>query len=306
MQTINFQNHNGQGITMAADLHTPADFDASRRYPAIVVGHPGGGVKEQAAGLYAAKLAERGFVAIAFDASYQGASGGTPRQLENPSIRSEDFSAVIDHLTTLAFVDAERIGAMGVCAGGGYAANAAITDRRIKALGTVSAVNIGAMFRQGWDGQSPAADAAGLLQFGALARSHDAAKASEAMTIPLAPLRKEDAPNAELAEAWEYYHTPRCQHPNAPGFTYARNLNQLVTYDAFAFADFCLTQPVLSVVGSQAGSRWMSEDLISRAASNDKTLHVVDGGNHMSFYDVPQYVNAAVAQLAPFFQRTLA
>ncbi|MCB1745306.1 MAG: alpha/beta hydrolase, partial [Gammaproteobacteria bacterium] len=90
MQTVTFKNRNGQGITMAADIYTPAGFDATkpetRRYPAIVVGHPGGGVKEQAAGLYAAKLAEQGFVAVAFDASYQGASGGEPRQLENPHV----------------------------------------------------------------------------------------------------------------------------------------------------------------------------------------------------------------------------
>lgn len=304
MQTITFPNRNGQGITMAADIHTSSGFDVGQRYPAIVIAHPGGGVKEQAAGLYAAKLAEHGFVAIAFDASYQGASSGEPRQLENPYIRTEDVSAVIDHLTTLPYVDTDRIAAMGVCAGGGYAANAAINDHRIKALATVSAVNIGAMFRNGWDGNTPSADAMGLLQYGAQARSNDAA--AQAMTIPLAPLRKEDAPNAELAEAWEYYHTPRCQHPNAPGFTYARNLTQLVTYDAFNFAEIYLTQPVLTVVGSEAGSKWMSDDLIRRAASTDKTLHVVEGGNHMSFYDVPYYVDAAIAQLVPFFNAKLA
>lgn len=226
MQTITFPNRNGQGITLAADIHTPADFDAAKRYPAIVIAHPGGGVKEQAAGLYAAKLAKHGFVAVAFDASYQGASSGEPRQLENPYIRTEDVSAVIDHLTTLPYVDAERIGAMGVCAGGGYAANAAINDRRIKALGTVSAVNIGAMFRNGWEGNKPSAEAMGLLQYGSQARTNDVA--AQAMTIPMAPMRKEDAPNAELAEAWEYYHTPRCQHPNAPGFTLARNLVSLI------------------------------------------------------------------------------
>ncbi|WP_062194490.1 alpha/beta hydrolase [Caldimonas taiwanensis] len=304
MQTITFQNRNGQGITMAANIHTPADFDAAKRYPAIVVAHPGGGVKEQAAGLYAAKLAAHGFVTVAFDASYQGASTGEPRQLENPYIRTEDLSAVIDHLITLPYVDAERIAAMGVCAGGGYAANAAINDRRIKALGTVSAVNIGAMFRQGWEGKNPAKDAIGLLQHGSQARSHDAT-AQALMTIPMAPMRKEDAPNAELAEAWEYYHTPRCQHPNAPGFTLARNLTQLVTYDAFNFAELYLTQPVLAIVGSEAGSKWMSEDLIQRAASTDKRLHVVPGGNHMSFYDVPRYVDEAVTALASFFQSKL-
>ena len=150
MQKVNFKNLNGQGIVMAAVINVPAGFDAARQYPAIVVAHPGGGVKEQTAGLYARKLAEQGFVTIAFDASYQGESTGEPRQLENPHVRTEDVSAVIDYLTTLPYVDQARIAAMGICAGGGYAANAAINDRRIKALATVSAVNIGAMFRNGW------------------------------------------------------------------------------------------------------------------------------------------------------------
>ncbi|KJV24795.1 hypothetical protein VI06_21080 [Aquitalea magnusonii] len=304
MQNITFQNLNGQGITMAANIHLPADFDASQKYPAIVVTHPGGGVKEQTAGLYASKLAENGFVAIAFDASYQGASSGMPRQLENPYIRTEDISAVIDYLTGLEYVDTARIAAMGICAGGGYAANAAINDRRIKALATVSAVNIGAMFRNGWENTVKDADAVGYLDFGSQARSADAAQAQLA-TLPLAPMREEDAPNAELREAWEYYHTPRCAHPNAPGFMLTRSLTQLISYDAYHKAEAFLTQPVLAIAGSAAGSKWMSEDLIARAASTDKQLHVVAGANHMSLYDVEQYVAEAVATLVPFFQRTL-
>lgn len=304
MQSITFQNLNGQGITMAANIHLPVGFNASQKYPAIVVTHPGGGVKEQTAGLYASKLAENGFVAIAFDASYQGASSGMPRQLENPYIRTEDISAVIDYLTGLEYVDAARIAAMGICAGGGYAANAAINDRRIKALATVSAVNIGAMFRNGWENTVKDADAVGYLDFGSQARSADSAQAQLA-TLPLAPMREEDAPNAELREAWEYYHTPRCAHPNAPGFMLTRSLTQLISYDAYNKAEAFLTQPVLAIAGSEAGSKWMSEDLIARAASTDKQLHVVAGANHMSLYDVDQYVTEAVATLVPFFQRTL-
>jgi len=304
MQSITFQNLNGQGITMAANIYLPAGFDASQKYPAIVVTHPGGGVKEQTAGLYASKLAENGFVAIAFDASYQGASSGMPRQLENPYIRTEDISAVIDYLTGLEYVDTARISAMGICAGGGYAANAAINDRRIKALATVSAVNIGAMFRNGWENTVKDADAVGYLDFGSQARSADAAQAQLAM-LPLAPMREEDAPNAELREAWEYYHTPRCAHPNAPGFMLTRSLTQIISYDAYNKAEAFLTQPVLAIVGSEAGSKWMSDDLLARAASTDKQLHVVNGANHMSLYDVAQYVAEAVATLVPFFQRTL-
>lgn len=304
MPNITFPNLNGHGITMAAVINFPADFDESRTYPAVVVSHPGGGVKEQAAGLYAQKLAESGLITIAFDRSYQGASTGEPRQLENPFVSTEDISAVIDYLTTLPYVDADRIGAMGVCAGAGYSANAAINDRRIKALGMVSAVNIGQMFRNGWENNVADADATGYLEFGSSARTGDAAS-GEYSVIPLAPMKEEDAPNEELREAWEYYHTERAAHPNAPGFALARNLNQIITYDAYHKAEAFLTQPVLAVAGSVAGSKWMSDDLIQRAASQDKTLHIIDGANHMSLYDVPQYVNEAVAELAAFFARTL-
>ncbi|HDX8617863.1 TPA: alpha/beta hydrolase [Aeromonas dhakensis] len=304
MSHVTFPNRNGQGITLAAIVHFPPHFDERKQYPAVVVSHPGGGVKEQTAGLYASKLAEQGLIAIAFDRSYQGESSGEPRQLENPHVSTEDVSAVVDYLTTLPYVDENRIGAMGICAGAGYSANAAIQDRCIKALGMVSAVNIGQMFRNGWDNSVKDADAMGYLAFGSQARTTDAAGSGYA-TIPLAPLREEDAPNEELREAWEYYHTPRCEHPNAPGFALTRNLNQIITYDAYHKAEAFLTQPILAVAGSVAGSKWMSDDLLARAASTDKTLHVVEGANHMSLYDVPRHVDEAVAQLVPFFLRTL-
>ncbi|WP_370261364.1 alpha/beta hydrolase [Limnobacter sp.] len=305
MEKIQIQNFNGQNITLAAVINHPKNFDPSTQYPAIVVAHPGGGVKEQTAGLYAQKLAEQGFVTIAFDASFQGESTGEPRQLENPYVRTEDISAIVDYFTTLPFVDPSRIAAMGICAGGGYAANAAINDRRIKALATVSAVNIGSMFRNGWDNNVKDADAAAYLDFGSQARSRDVAESNYA-TIPLAPMRKEDAPNKELEEAWEYYHTPRAQHPNAPGFALARNLNQIITYDAYNKAEAFLTQPILTIAGSVAGSKWMSEDLLARAASQDKHMHVVEGANHMSMYDGPDYVREAVNELTKFFKRTIA
>lgn len=304
MEKVSFKNLNGLGITMSANVYLPPNFDSSQQYAAVVVSHPGGGVKEQAAGLYASKLAETGVVTIAFDRSYQGESGGEPRQLENPHVSAEDVSAVVDYLTSLSYIDNNRIGAMGVCAGGGYSANAAINDRRIKAVGTVSAVNIGQMFRNGWENTVADADAIPMLEAGSQARTSDASNADLA-TIPLAPLRKEDAPNAELEQAWEYYHTSRCEHPNAPGYTLARNLNQIITYDAYHKAEAFLTQPLLCVAGSAAGSKWMSDDLIARAASTDKTLHVIDGANHMELYDGEAYVAEAVSVLAGFFNSRL-
>ncbi len=304
MNTVKFQNSNSQDITMAANIHYPSNFDETQKYAAIVVTHPGGGVKEQTAGLYASKLAEQGFIAIAFDASYQGESTGLSRQLENPYIRTEDISAVIDYLTTLNYVDHNRIGAMGICAGGGYTANAAINDRRIKAVGTVSAVNIGSMFRNGWENTVKDADALPYIQAGSDARTADVTSGNIA-TIPLAPLKEEDAPNEELRQAWEYYHTPRAAHPNSPSFATTRSLTQLITYDAYNKAEAFLTQPLVAIAGSVAGSKWMSEDLIQRAASQDKTLHIVEGANHMELYDIPQYVNEASNVLADFFKMKL-
>ena len=301
---ISFINTNTPTVTLAAVIFFPPEFDEQRRYPAIVVSHPGGGVKEQTAGTYAQSLSERGFVTIAYDASYQGESSGEPRQLENPHIRTEDVSAVIDYLTTQPFVDAARIGAMGICAGAGYTANAAIQDRRIRAIGTVSAVNIGAMFRNGWENNVKSIDALPLIAAGSDARTEDI-RSDRPSTMPLAPMNESDAPNEELRQAWEYYHTPRAQYPTAPGFATLRSLNQIITYDAYQMAETYLTQPVQIVAGSAAGSKWMSDDLYDRAASGDKRYHVVDGANHMDLYDGKSYVTEAVSVLVPFFEETL-
>ncbi|MBB5406418.1 hypothetical protein HDG34_000333 [Paraburkholderia sp. HC6.4b] len=300
MGKVTFANSCNKAIAMSAVVNFPEGFDENRVYPAIVVSHPGGGVKEQTAGTYAKKLAAHGFVTIAYDASYQGESTGEPRQLENPYIRTEDISAVIDYLATLPYVDMNRLGAMGICAGAGYAACAAIQDRRIKAVGTVSAVNIGTLFRNGWDNSGKSIDALPNIEAGSNARTMDARGAALA-TMPLAPLREQDAPNEEMRQAWEYYHSVRAECATAPGFATLRSLNQIVTYDAYHLADIYLTQPLLIVAGSEAGSRWMSEELFDRAASKDKSFHVVDGANHMDLYDVCRFVEEAVSVLAPFF-----
>lgn len=302
-QKISINNGNGQGITLSAIINFPEGFDENKKYAVVVVSHPGGGVKEQASGLYAKKLAEKGLIAIAYDASYQGESTGEPRQLENPYIRTEDVSAVIDYLTTLSYVDAEKIGAMGICAGAGYTANAAINDHRIKAVGMVSAVNIGSMFRNGWENNVKDADAMPYLLAGASARTNDAKEGSQIM--PLAPMKEEDAPNEELREAWEYYHTDRCQYPTAPGWATLRSLTQIITYDAYNKAEAFFTQPLLAIVGSVAGSAWMSDDLLKIAATSDKTKYLIEGANHMSLYDRENYVNEAISQLVPFFSEKL-
>ena len=140
------------GIRIAANVYTPADFDAmgDKKYPAVTVAHPNGGVKEQVAGLFAQNLAEMGYVAIAADASYQGESGGEPRQRDYPANRVDDVSGMVDFLASLSYVDADRIASLGICGGGGYTLAAAQVDKRIKAVATLSMFNTGRVRRNGF------------------------------------------------------------------------------------------------------------------------------------------------------------
>src|SRR6516165_645555 len=147
---------------------------------------------------------------------------------------------------------------------------------RIKAVGTVSAVNIDSVLRNGRDNNIKSADAVPALENGTKARTSEAGR-EETVTVPLPPLQKEDAPTKELQEACEYYYTPRCHDPTAPVFATARSLNQIVTYDAFNMAEVFLTQPLQIVARSVAGSKWMSDDLYKRVAGIRKNFHVVEG-----------------------------
>ncbi len=304
MKPVNFLNAQ---IKMAGNLFLPDNFDERNHYPTIVFVHPSGGVKEQTAGLYAEKLAQYGFITLAYDASCQGASEGEPRHIENPYQRVDDISAAIDYLITLDYVDAERIGLMGICAGGGYATHATMADRRVKALGTVSSVNYGDMYRFGWDGTQTPVEAMPLLEMAAEQMSAEAkgAKVGYLPTAPTSPPSTEEAHNTEVAEAYEYYRTDRAMHGNAPSKMTTRSLAQLVTYDAFNNADVFLTQPLCVIAGSEAGTRWLSEQIVERAASKNKSLHIVDGATHISMYDKPDNVAEAISKLAPFFLANL-
>jgi uncharacterized protein len=304
MKTVLFPNG---PIKMAGNLHLPRGFSPDRSYAAIVCVHPNGGVKEQTAGLYASKLAGEGMVTLAYDASYQGESGGEPRQEENPFARVEDVCAAVDYLTTLGFVGQQRIGVLGICAGGGYAIHAAMTDRRIKAVGTVSAINFGAMCRAGYEGTAAPTQAVEFLEMAAKARTAEAQGEPMAM-LPFTPSNPEDAdmaPHPDYREAYYYYHTPRAQHPHAPSVYPVHSLARLVTYDAFHFADQFLTQPLQLVAGSEAGSLCYSQDAFTRAASRDKNLHIVDGAGHVDLYDRPECVAEVMTKLAPFYKAKL-
>jgi hypothetical protein len=302
MENVTFPNG---PVTMAGNLYLPAGFDPNGSYAAVVTVHPGGGVKEQTAGLYASKLAEQGFVALAYDASHQGESGGEPHFLEDPAARVEDVHAAVDHLQSLAYVDADRVGVLGICAGGGYAVNATMTDHRVRAVATVSAVNIGSGYRKGWYGSE--ADSAAVPTLDAAAQQRTAeAQGAEPAYIPYVPAELDESTPRDMVEAHDYYLTPRAQHPNAQNKKlFTGSISRIFAFDAFHLVEDLLTQPILMVAGSEAGSLWHTTELHGKVRG-PKKLVVVEGGTHMDFYDMPKYVERAVAEATPFFEENLA
>jgi fermentation-respiration switch protein FrsA (DUF1100 family) len=299
MQAVSFKNND---ITMAGNLYLPPSFSEGRTYPAIVSVHPGGGVKEQTAGIYAQRLAEQGFVTLAFDASHQGASGGMPRFLDDPMKRVADIYSAVDYLTSLAYVDAARIGALGICAGSGTTIKAASNERRIKAVATVSAVDVGTATRRGWDGKAPTTAQVAMLDAVAKQRTAEAAGAAPVYVPYVPPVGDTTAP-LDLQEAADYYLTPRGQHPNAPNRMLLTSLSCLLSFTGFDQADTLLTQPLMIVAGSKAGSLWHSQELHAKAAG-PKELCVIDGATHMDLYD-GQGVTQAMGKLSPFFTNAL-
>ncbi|NIG54408.1 alpha/beta hydrolase [Chitinophaga sp. Cy-1792] len=300
-QAVKFKNRTWD---MAGNLFLPSNFDQTKKYAAIVCVHPGSSVKEQTAGIYAAKLAAEGFVTLSFDASFQGESGGEPRYIEDPAMRVEDIHAAVDYLTTLHYIDENRIGVLGVCAGGGYAANAAMTERRIKAVGTVAGANIGRLYREG----NP------IQTLEAIAQQRTAeARGAEPMITSWIPNTPEEAQAAgvkdiDVLQAVDYYRTPRGQYPTACNKLRFISMANIMTFDAFHLAEKLLTQPLQIITGSVAGAFGSAKDgqeLFERAASKQKDLYVIEGASHYDLYDGPEYVAQAVDKLVPFYKENL-
>lgn len=269
-----------------------------KRYAAIVCVHPGSSCKGQTAGLYAAKLAEHGFIALAFDASFQGESGGEPRYLEDPATRVEDVRCAVDYLVTLPYVDEAKLGVLGVCAGGGYAVNAAMTEHRLKAVGTVVAANIGRLNREG--------DVVKTLEAIGKQRTAEARGAAPLVTpwIPNSVEERERAgiTDVDVVQAVEYYRTPRGQNACAPNKLRFTSVGSVIAFDAFHLVEQLLTQP-LQVPGA-FGSYKDGHELYERATC-EKDLFVVDGATHYDLYDQPGPVGTAIAKLVPFYTKHL-
>jgi fermentation-respiration switch protein FrsA (DUF1100 family) len=295
---------------IAATLYFPGDFDESKSYPTIVSAHPIGSCKEQTSGnIYATALAEAGNVVIAFDASFQGESGGTPRRLEDPTQRVEDFRRVVDYLVTLPYVDADRIGVLGICGGGGYTLAAAKTEKRFKAVVSITGVNYGRMQRE------TAAASGGvlaLLRSMGEQRTAEARGESESLVNGMLPDTAEAAQAAgdiDIIEAFDYYKTDRGAAENGCVLFEFAHGTTAQGWDAFHLADELLDQPLLVVVGDKQGAFGAYRDgheIYEKAASQDKELLVLEGVSHYDLYDQPVGAGEALKKVVPFFAEKLA
>ena len=291
------------GIDISANVYTPANYDPSRKYPAVAVAHPNGGVKEQVAGLCAQRLAEQGYITIAADAAYQGASGGLPRNVDKPSNRIEDIHGMADFITQYAGVDANHLALLGICGGGGYSLKAAQTDKRFKAIATLSMFNSGRVRRNGYM-DSQVSTIQKRLQQASEARAQEAAGGE---VIYAADAKLTDEQIAKLPfelyrQGFEYYWKTHA-HPNSTFRYTMSSLLDLMSFDAASNMDL-FNQPLLMMAGTKADSLYMTLDAFKEAHnSNNKELFLIEGATHIETNWKPQYVNQAMGKLTEFFDK---
>ncbi len=293
------------GIDVAANVYTPANYDATKKYPAVTVAHPNGGIKEQTAGLYAQLLAENGFISIAADASYQGASGGEPRHTDKPQYRTQDICGMADFISQFPGVDANRLGALGICGGGGYTLKAVQSDKRFKAVATLSMFNSGEVRRNGFQ-NSQLNTIQDRLQKASDARAQEAAS-GEILYTGVASVTDEEiekTPAGLYREGYEYYYRTHA-HPNSTFLYTTSSLMDLMTWDATDQIEL-INQPLLMIAGSKADTKYMTDEAYAKAVgTKNKELFVVEGATHIQTYWKPEYVLQIVNKLLSFFQTNL-
>jgi uncharacterized protein len=295
--------HNG--LEISANVYTPPNHDPKGFYPAVAAAHPNGGVKEQVAGLYAQRLAEQGYITIAADAAYQGASGGQPRNVDKPAYRIEDIHGMADFISRYPGVDVARLGLLGLCGGGGYSMAAAQTDRRFKSLATLSMFNSGRVRRNGFaDSQLDSIEK--RLQDASAARAMEVA-GGEPRYSGDANLTDEQIaklPFEMYRQGYQYYCKTHA-HPNSTFKYTTSSLLDLMRFDVTDRIEL-INQPLLMIAGSKADSLYMSEEAFAKATgTKDKELFKIEGATHIETYWVPEYVSSALARLLAFYERTL-
>lgn len=290
------------GITIAADLYLPKDFDALQKHAAIIVGAPYGGVKEQGPGIYAQNMAERGFVALTFDPSYNGYSGGAPRHISSPDVFVEDFSAAVDYVGTRPFVDRSRIGIIGLCGSGGFALSAAQVDRRIKAIATVSMYDISRSHANGFADSLTEEGRNAILDAIAEQRYSEFLGNEPTLTPRGAPIAVDDNTDPIGREFAEFYSTPRGYHPNSiTQFTMTSGMS-FMNFPLLTYIKSISPRPILFVIGEHAHSRYFSEDAYNQAAE-PKELYIVPNAGHVDLYDKTDLI--PFDKLDTFFRQNL-
>ncbi|WP_459206702.1 alpha/beta hydrolase [Pseudomonas sp. MLB6B] len=317
-QKVTFKNR--YGIALTADLYRPRNAKGER-LPALAVSGPFGAVKEQASGLYAQTLAERGFVTLAFDPSFTGESGGETRNVASADINTEDFSAAIDFLGLQPYVDRDRIGVVGICGFSGMALTAATSDSRIKALATASMYDMSrSMSRSYKDSYTPEQRHV-VIDYLSQQRWTDAELGKPALgyhEVPfdahgnivkgqrVLPETLPNDPDPVLAAFFDYYRTPRGFHRRSVNSSTAWTATTPVSFFNFpmyANLDMIAPRPLLLVAGEHAHSRYYSEDVYN-AASGPKQLLIVPGADHVDLYD--RLDKIPFDALTAFFQKHLA
>lgn len=284
VQGVRFKNR--FGIELAGHLYLPKNFDSSKKYAAIAVSGPFGAVKEQASGLYAQEMARRGFVTMAFDPSFTGESSGEPRYVASPDINTEDFSAAVDFLSLLDFVDAGHIGIIGICGWGGLALNAAAIDTRIKATVTSTMYDMSRVNAKGYFDAMDADARYELKRQLNAQRLDDARNGAYALAGGVADVLPDDAPWF-VKDYHAYYKTPRGYHPrslNSNGGWNKTSALSFINTPQLAYSDE-IRGAVLIVHGEKAHSRYFSEDAFKKLKGNNKQLLIVPGATHVDLYD---------------------
>jgi len=293
------------GLSIAANIYTPANYDPLKKYPAVVVAHPNGGVKEQVAGLYAQHLAEKGYIVLAADAAYQGASGGQPRNVDKPAFRIEDIRGMADFITQYAGADANRLGLLGICGGGGYALKAAQTDKRFKVVATLSMFNSGLVRRNGFMNSGLSTIQQRLIQASeARALEASGGEVRYAADTEITDEMADKMPFDLYREGHYYYHRTHA-HPNSTFRYTLSSLLDLMEFDAATNMDL-INQPLLMMAGSKADSFYMTESAFNQATgTKEKELFLIPGATHIQTYYVPEYVALAMNKLNEFFSNFL-